>query len=151
MSESQTGSEAVDEVVRLHEFFVRWLGGTSGTHAGVGRDEDWTEFEASLHPNFEMVVPSGATLSRSELLKSFGPAFGTRPGLKIDIREAKILDVNGESVLMRYQEWQESRNPESETETTTTARVSMVLLRRSTGAPAGWQWLQLQETWLAVP
>ncbi len=150
MNDSKIGQEVTAEVVRLHEFFVRWLGGTSGTHEGVGREEDWADFEASLHPSFEMVVPSGDALTRSELLHSFKPAFGTRPGLKIDIREAKVLDVNGDSILMRYQEWQEFAAPESETKMSTTARVSMVLLRRSVGAPDGWQWLQLQETWLAV-
>ena len=151
MNVSQTGQEVAAEIVRLHEFFVRWLGGTSGTHKGVGKEEDWMEFEASLHPDFEMVVPSGITLTRSKLLQSFKPAFGSRPSLKINIRDDKVLDVNGDSVLMRYQEWQESASPEGEAETTATARVSMVLLRRSTSAPAGWQWLQLQETWLAVP
>ncbi len=155
MNDSQTGQEVAAEVVRLHEFFVRWLGGTSGTHEGVSRDEDWTGFEASLHPDFEMVIPSGDTLTRSELLQSFKPAFGTRPGLRIEIRETKVLDVNGDSILMRYQEWQEFMAPvigsgsAGETDTTT-ARVSMALLQRSTKALAGWQWLQLQETWLAV-
>ncbi len=155
MNEFQAGQQVAAEVVRLHEFFVRWLGGTSGTLDGVGKAEDWADFEASLHSNFEMVVPSGDTLTRSELLHNFKPAFGTRPGLRIEIRETKVLDVNGDSILMRYQEWQEFMAPvtgsESTGETETiTARVSMALLQRSTKAPVGWQWLQLQETWLAA-
>ncbi len=44
MNDSKIGQEVTAEVVRLHEFFVRWLGGTSGTHEGVGREEDWADF-----------------------------------------------------------------------------------------------------------
>ena len=124
------------EIEELHAFFQDWIGGAADRSADrFGRLED------ALAEGFTFVTPSGESLEREAVIGAVRRAHGTRPGLRITIREPRLVHSEGDHRVATYQEWQE-------TEEDRTGRISTVVFRRREGAPHGLVWIHLHETWI---
>lgn len=127
---------ALAEVRRQHVFIENWLAGSGSP--------DWDLFATALDDDFEMIVPEGTTIPKHDLLEGFRSARGTRPGMRIEIRNARVLEQHSDRAVVRYEEWQ--LDP-----TGANQRVSTACLQASKQAPLGWVWTTLHETWLPEP
>ena len=105
-----------DEVVRLHDFIAGWFRGE------IGDDRFDREFTAALHPDFENVQPSGAVLSRADLLEPIRAARGSSPDFRITIEEPRLLGMWPGLILFAYVEFQTgARNSAAENRRRSTA------------------------------
>jgi hypothetical protein len=124
---------AIAEVVRQHHVIEQWLSGTD--RAGID------SFGAALADEFEIVTPDGETVTKPALVEGFGAAFGAAPGVKIEIRAARVIAETDALVVVHYEEWQsECAQPNQ--------RVSTAVFGPRDSAPLGWAWVALHETWL---
>ena len=92
--------KAILEIERLHSFIAGWFRG----------EFDRTDFEPgfaqALHPEFENIQPSGAVLSRADLLEPIRQAHGANPDFDIEIEEPRILATWPGLTLATYVEYQ---------------------------------------------
>ena len=123
-----------DEVVDLHEFFVRWYGG----HA------DRSELDAVLarfHPDFLYVFPAGRRSSHADLARMLGASHGGNPAFRIEVTGFSFQALGGALWGVTYEEYQwGARNSASEN-----GRISSAVFAVSGGQAT---WLRLHETWL---
>ncbi|MDT8436181.1 MAG: DUF4440 domain-containing protein [Gemmatimonadota bacterium] len=122
-----------EEIEELHRWFEDWLGGRIPA-------DDGGRLEVALAPAFTLVTPGGDERSRFEVIDAVRKARAARPGLRIRIRDPRLLAVEGELVAVSYEEWQESGGEPR-------GRLSTALLRRR-GPDAGLEWLRVHETWI---
>jgi hypothetical protein len=120
----------------LHRVIEEWLTGR------VPRTPaSFAAFDEAHAPDFTMVTPEGALLTRDQLLPGFEGAHGSAPGLSIRIVEVTVVHADAGSVVATYEEWQDSPAGRS-------GRRSTVLLVRDAGAPHGLRSRHLHETWI---
>ncbi|MEU4579946.1 NmrA family NAD(P)-binding protein [Nonomuraea sp. ATR24] len=112
------------EIVRHHRVIERWLAGTGGFEA----------FAEAHAPDFTLVTPDGQALSRERVLAEVAAARGADPGLRVEIRDARVVAGSGPLVVAAYEEWQRGRG-----------RRATAVLRREGGAL---RWAHLHETWI---
>lgn len=128
------------EVVDLHEFFTQWF-------AGLLPDEAFDAFLTRFSDAFEMVTPSGTTVTKAGLGGMRG-AKGSNLEWKIYIREMKLGVVpasGGRIVSGTYWELQQGAKASAPTN----GRISTPLLELDGSVqPNGVRWLRLHETWL---
>ena len=89
---------AIDEVVRQHVVIEQWLSGAD--RAG------FDSFAAALGDEFEIVTPDGETVAKPALVEGFAGAFGAAPGVKIEVKSARVLAATDDLVVVHYEEWQ---------------------------------------------
>ncbi|MFI6297220.1 DUF4440 domain-containing protein [Nonomuraea sp. NPDC050790] len=118
-----------EEVVRHHEVIERWLSGEPG--------QGFEEFERAHAEGFTLAGPDGRTLDRGQVLRQVRELRGAAPGLRIEIRDVRVVAAEGALLVAAYEEWQQDG-----------ARGSTAVLRREDG---GLRWLHLHETWLPAP
>ena len=123
---------AIDEVVRQHLVIEQWLSGAD--RAG------FDSFVAALADEFEIVTPDGETVAKSELVEGFAGAFGAAPGVKIEVKSARVLAATDDLVVVHYEEWQSHCAQPNQ-------RVSTAVFAPRLGS-ARWAWIALHETWL---
>jgi hypothetical protein len=87
------------------------------------------------------VSPDGSSSSRDVVVSGLEAAHGAYPGITVEIRRFKFIATSAELGVARYEEWQ--FHPAR-----TSARLSLVVMRRDADARHGWRWLALHETWL---
>ena len=130
------------EVVALHDFISAWFrGDIPNTDAVFMRG-----FANRTAPDLVNIQPSGAVLTRADLLEPIRAAYGANPDFRIAISDVAIRFVDAEQglVLATYVEHQTgARN----TTPSDNDRVSTVLFRREDGDRL--VWLHIHET--AVP
>lgn len=131
---SQLARRCRREVDELHEFFEGWLSGTlkPGTFGRV---------EAALAREFSMVGPDGIRRAREPLLGRIRRGRGSRPDLRIRIRDVRVVFSGEDRCLLTYEEWQDAPDMSA-------GRISTALFRREEKAPAGVVWVHLHETWI---
>ena len=84
---SDTLAEVRDEIETLHDFFTGWFNGTlpeSGEVFAQGLTDH-------LHPDFEIVLPSGTVCNRDGLLTPVQQAWGTNPEFRAVVRDVRVL------------------------------------------------------------
>lgn len=123
------------EVVNLHDFFTMWFNGTAK------RDQLEYQFLSRLHPDFVLIPPEGAVLTREQLTGGFQQSHGSNKGFRIQIRDVTVRHQMGNHVLATYTEWQSGAVT---SEQSNNARFTSALVE--VGQPI--LWLHLQETWL---
>ena len=134
MTSTNPDAACIAEIVALHALFESWLGA-----AGQG---DFARFEAAFDPGFQMVMPSGRKLDRTEVLAFLHGARGSRgAGFRIAIEEAAVLHAAPPFMLMHYIERQWVGVQE-------TARRASALFRLDATGP---RWLFVQDTWVSPP
>ncbi len=75
------------EIEVLHDFFTSWFSGTlpeSGEVFAHGLGDH-------LHPEFEIVLPSGTVSDRDGLLTPVREAWGTNPDFRAVVRDVRVL------------------------------------------------------------
>lgn len=115
------------EIVRHHRVIERWL-------AGRAAREEFARFAGAHGPGFSMVTPDGRSLGRERVLAEVEGAYGSVPGLVIEIRHVRVVAASGPLVVAAYEEWHGGRG-----------RTSTAVLRMDGETPS---WLHLHETWL---
>ncbi len=125
---------AIAEVVRQHVVIERWL---SGSDRG-----GFDSFVAALGDEFEIVTPDGETVAKPALVKGFEGAFGASPGMRIDVKGARVIAECDQLVVVHYEEWQSACERPN-------CRVSTAVFAPRDVAPLGWAWVALHETWLS--
>jgi hypothetical protein len=125
-------------VEELHSFFVSWFQG-----ATPNDDATWARIERVLAPGFLLVSPDGTRTDRAALLAQLRSLHGCRAGqaLAIHTEDATVRLREGPLALVTYVERQYTHEG-------TTRRFSTALLREDPGAPWGWVWLHVHETWI---
>jgi hypothetical protein len=131
---------ALREVVDLHAFFERWLGGTTeNTDAVLHR------LESALGEAFTMVSPAGESLRRSDVIEWLRDTHGAKSqqgAFQITITEPELLLLQPPLVLLGYVE-------EQSTGGALTRRRSTALFEAAAEAEEGVRWLALHETWIS--
>ncbi len=133
---------AVEEVVDLHRFFAAWFRAEL-----PDTDEAFHRFDRAMAPDFEMVVPSGARITRPDLVAGLRQAHGSwreDAEASIEVRDAEARPLPEGLVLVSYEEWQRGDGGWK-------GRRSTALLRPSAAAPGGFLWLHVHETWIGAP
>lgn len=127
------------EIASLHEFFVAWFTGRTGT-------DNYDRVERALATEFELVTPAGRRREYADIVDGIRAAYASRePGsFDIEIRNIEPRYTVDSHTLMRYEEWQDT--PDG-----LTGRVSTVLFEADPDAPGDVVWLDLHETWLDGP
>ncbi|MFD9948968.1 DUF4440 domain-containing protein [Nonomuraea sp. NPDC059023] len=120
---------AREEIVRHHQVIERWLSGEPG--------QEFEEFDRAHAAAFTLTGPDGRTLEREQVMRQVRDLRGAVPGLRIEIRDVRVVAEAGPLLVAAYQEWQEGG-----------ARQSTVVFRRAGG---DLRWLHLHETWLNKP
>jgi hypothetical protein len=128
------------DIRELHEFFVEWY---------AGDRDDPERLERALAGDFEIIVPSGATVPRDELVAGIRDDHGqyadADPAFEIDIENIRHRWSSDDTCLLTYEEHQAGGDrPE-------TVRVSSALFRTTDATSNGVEWVHLQETWLDGP
>ncbi|MEM7424215.1 MAG: hypothetical protein AAF334_10870 [Pseudomonadota bacterium] len=93
-------SDAVEEIIRLHDFISGWFRGE------IEPGEFDAGFGDALHPSFENIQPSGAVLTRSDLLEPILAAHGRNSDFRIIIEEPRVLATWPTLILATYVEFQ---------------------------------------------
>ncbi|MGI9666057.1 MAG: DUF4440 domain-containing protein [Acidimicrobiia bacterium] len=135
MTGSASGLAYAAEVERLHAFFADWF-------ADRGR-RSIEEFSSALDPAFYLVSTDGDRMSREAIVEFMDSARGTGD-VAIKIVNPMIHSDDGEIVVGTYEEHQVKRGVASE-------RISTAVMRREEGAPGGWLWIAVHETWTKPP
>ncbi|MBB2909393.1 hypothetical protein FHS43_000639 [Streptosporangium becharense] len=123
------------EIVRLHGVIERWLSGEAPR-----TPEEFAAFADAHGPGFTMVEPDGTVLDRERVLTTVESAYGTSPGLVIEIREVQLVAVGGPLLVATYRESHRAGGA---------ARRSTVVLLRDPAAPGGFLLRHLHETWVS--
>ena len=121
---------AINEVIRLHEFFEAWYGGEP--------DRSIDEFSDALDDLFSIVTPNGTAMTRDEIVEAVARGFH-KHGIEIAVENFHVTHA-GTTVVCRYDEVQTS--PGSQTR-----RVSTAVLERDSNTPGGLRWITVHETW----
>lgn len=134
------GTRCLLEVRDLHEFFEKWLGGQV-----PDSDQTFERFSVVMAPGFEMVPPTGKVITLNSLATALKQAHGalvsSRPPLKIEIHDARVVWSADTACLVAYEERQIVNAK-------TDRRISSALFREKSGTPHGVEWLFLHEVWL---
>jgi hypothetical protein len=122
---------AIKEIVEHHRFIEAWLSGTA---------TDLDGFLDMHTPDFTWYAPDGALLTLADLRTVMAQARGTVPGLRIRIREPRVLlDADGLTVATYEEDHQDS------------ARRAVAILTPAPKARNGLLWHNLHETWTRPP
>lgn len=126
----------VDEIERLHSFFVSW-------YAGELEESAFDQFEDALASEFEMITPDGDVMTRQTVIDAIAAARGSTASsaFQIDIRNVEVKYRFENHALVQYEEWQE-------TDEDVTGRISTVVLTEMQSTPDGLGWSYVHETYL---
>ncbi|NOH14262.1 MAG: hypothetical protein HND51_21675 [Chloroflexi bacterium] len=130
-------SERVNrEIGELHQFFEDWfLGKLPQTKEAFAR------FSSHMAEDFHIIPPSGAIISREELINNLWNAHNnTDAEFKIWVENIQVY-VRPSFIYATYEEWQR-RDGE------TTVRLSTAIFQEIEGAANQLQWLHVHETWM---
>jgi hypothetical protein len=126
---------AIQEVIDLHTFFEAWLGGVLPDN-----DREFARFTAANDPGFTLIGPDGATLDAAAVAGWIRHAHGTRLGFRLWTTDHQLRYADDAGALVTYLEWQTRDD-------VTTCRVSTAFFVAAPGAPHGFAWRHVHETW----
>ena len=135
-------AEVCAEIEALHDFFTGWFSG-----ALPQSDEVFARGLADhLHPEFEIVLPSGTVHDRDGILTPVRQAWGTNPGFSAVVRDVRILGdwphgKSGEGLVLAA--YVEAQTGARNTTPADNLRHSTVLFERMAGRLV---WRHLHET-----
>ena len=136
MAAVDLAARAIDEVRKLHAFFVGWFRGETGAAF------DFAACDAALAPDFRMITPDGAVHERAAVMERLRKARGsTAADFTIEILQPHVAWQAGDAVLLEFieRQYREGRR---------TSRRSTGLFTEEPGAPRGVVWRHLHETWM---
>lgn len=124
-----------DNVMTTHVLIRQWLGGEV-TEAVL-----CTDLLARFSPDYSMVTTAGKLLDKTSLTAFFSAAGGSRPGLKMEIVDLRLIQENATGASVFYREIQ------SLPDGARTERFSSVIYEKT--ADGALLWRHLHETWAA--
>lgn len=119
-----------NEAIRLHRFFSAWYDGQE--------DLAIEDFSDAMDPLFTIVEPAGRILTRDAIVAAVKDGFG-KGGVRIVVDNFDVAERDS-YVVCRYNEVQTSADE-------TTTRISTAVMEPDDGAPGGYRWLTVHETW----
>ncbi|MFZ4877224.1 DUF4440 domain-containing protein [Janthinobacterium sp. Mn2066] len=122
-----------DDVIATHVLIRQWLGGEVADPALC------TDLLARFSPDYSMVTTSGKLLDHASLTAFFSGAGGSRPGLKIEIADQRLIQQSAAGATVSYREIQSLPGAEI------TERFSTVVYQKT--ADGALLWRHLHETW----
>lgn len=126
---------AIQEVIELHAFFEAWLGG-----ALPNEEHAFARFTTATAPDFTLIGPEGNAMDAAAVAGWIRQSHGTRPGFRLWTSDHRLLHADGACALVTYLEWQTRDDA-------TTCRISTALFLAAPGAPNGYIWRHVHETW----
>jgi hypothetical protein len=127
------------EIVELHEFFARWMGGA--IKAGKVADREFARYQSVMGADFLHIGPDGRRSGRRELDQAIASARAARRGLKIRIADMRMRFESLSLLVATYEEWQVIDGEER-------GRLSTVVFRKRRDLPNGVEWYHVHEVWL---
>jgi len=124
-----------DDVMATHVLIRQWLGGE------VTEPALCSDLLARFSPDYSMVTTSGKQLDQTSLTAFFSAAGGSRPGLKMEIKDLRLIQQSAAGATVSYREIQSLPGAES------TERFSTVVYEKT--ADGALLWRHLHETWAA--
>jgi hypothetical protein len=123
-----------EEVEALHAFFEALF---------TGATDDLSRCADALDEGFEIVSPTGERTARAPLLDMLAAARGRHdPGtFAIRVEDVRSRPLGDGLHLVTYEEWHDQGGAKR-------GRLSSALLREDPGAPGGFRWQHVHETWL---
>lgn len=131
-----TFQQACDEIHLVHDLIFKTF-----TVPGEEGEAALTELMTHFTPEFSMTGISGAVIDLAAVTEMFTRIQGKREGSPIETDEYQCISQTENTISVRYQETQHFAG-------STTARRSLVILRR--GDNGKWQWHYLHETPLSA-
>lgn len=128
------------EIEDVHAFIAAWFRGD------MARDDALFDARLARHlePGLVNIQPSGRILTRAELLDGIHDGHARNPSFQIEIRDAVLRQVAGDTALVTYVEHQRGAK---NTEPADNRRISSVWFCRIGGDTAP-VWLHIHETGL---
>ena len=130
-------ARVLEEVESLHKFFEGWFSGA------LSKSELEPEFLCRFDPGFVLIPPTGRVLTLEELAAGLLASYGTRPDLRISIRNVKVRSVSGGHILATYEEWQQSGLAPEQVQN---ARITTAVF----DSVGPLKWIHVHETWIPV-
>ncbi|MFQ5690829.1 MAG: hypothetical protein ACE5HQ_11215 [Gemmatimonadota bacterium] len=126
------------EVMDLHRFFQEWYKGVPDPEG-----DSFERLASVLHPDFELIAPTGGRMDRTKVLNGVREAHGRYSGCpcRISIRNCATRALGPDLGLATYEEWQDIAGE-------TRGRLSTAVFGRRAGLPNGVQWLHVHEVWM---
>jgi len=124
-----------DDVIATHVLIRQWLGGE------VSDPVFCADLLARFSPDYSMVTTSGKLLDHASLTAFFSGAGGSRPGLKMEIIDLRLIQESASGATVFYREIQSLPSAEI------TERFSTVVYEKT--ADGVLLWRHLHETWAA--
>jgi hypothetical protein len=123
-----------EEVEALHAFFEALF---------TGATDDLSRCADALDEGFEIVSPTGERTAREPLLEMLAAARGRHEpgGFAIRVEDVRSRSLGGGLHLVTYEEWHDQGGARR-------GRLSSALLEEDEGAPGGFRWQHVHETWL---
>ncbi len=131
--------KCVEEIEVLHKCFDDWFNGRA-----LKTQEGFDRIRSVLSENFVILMPDGRKMELNPLLQGLFTAHGGRRGIRIWIRNVKLIVQDRELVVVEYEEWQEEEN-------LITSRYSTVIFRHNKEMPNSLEWLRVHETFFEEP
>jgi hypothetical protein len=128
------------EIQELHSFFENWFNGViAKTRPNFERVSE------VLHPNFNLIPPSGKIVSRKRLLEMIWDAHDSRKHsndlMKIWIKNFRFQQMSETHFLVVYEEWQRINDADK-------GRISTAIMMKQDNSYQDLIWYSVHETWL---
>ena len=88
-----------NSVIVLHE----WIEEVFSNRLGKGQD-CLISIGEELNDDFNMVTTSGGSVKKNKVRDMFDSSIGSRPDLKIDVKEVRVIHQFNENYLVKYKE-----------------------------------------------
>jgi len=128
---------AYDEVINLHVKIEELFHGVGGLASA-------DELVQHFHPNFSMITPDGGLHDYNWICDLVKGAHGSRPSVKISIKNFKEIFCSAEMIIVLYEEFQQITAAQS------LHRISTAILLPSHRLDQPLLWYHLQETWMNI-
>ncbi|MCO4747209.1 MAG: NAD(P)-binding domain-containing protein [Proteobacteria bacterium] len=128
---------AAREVVALHASVEAWITGRSSADA-------FSDVSSRFHSSFALVAPSGARLTRADLMAGISASHGANPDFSMRIRDITIVADGPECVVARCTMWQRGAKNSSPDN----GRHITCVFVRDARCPHGLAWIHAHESWL---
>ena len=129
----------IKEIEELHQAFENWVSGKTDN-----TKQNLSHIENLLAPNFRLISPDGINHHLGPLMIQIKNSHGSRPDIKIEIKNIVLRFWEHDHILAIYEEWQTENEQ-------TKGRISTVIFRQKEENPNGLEWVQVHETWLTEP
>lgn len=120
------------EVIRLHDFFVKWLNGS------IVKDDIVFEKECdcALARNVILIQPNGNLVGYHDLKRDLLEAHGSKTCFDIKVMHMEVV----QPLLLVYEEWHYHEKVRTD------ARQCTAFFRPNPKAPCGVEWIHVHET-----